>query len=252
MSNLVALYPELGRYVQRTYLPLLGLQLLALVFSLLPNSLSSGPLQGIATALVPLVTDPIITATSLAFAHGILTGQTTMGAAFVAGVRTWPLLVMTSALTVLCAMVPTGWLFALAYGRFAQAVNGGEDFLMVALPFAAMLALAVPGIYIGVRLFATVPILFVEHHTPFSAIRRSWNLLKGQWWPTALAFVPLGAISLILGAVLSPILASSPLAELLLPSRPAWSGGIVALRLVGPLGWTLYMLCCLRLLKQDD
>ncbi|MBC8122155.1 MAG: glycerophosphoryl diester phosphodiesterase membrane domain-containing protein, partial [Gemmatimonadaceae bacterium] len=198
----------------------------------------------------PLVTDPIITATSLAFAYGVLTGQTTMGTAFVTGVRTWPLLVMTSALTVLGAMVPTGWLFALAYGHFAQAFNGGEGFLMIALPFAAMLALAVPGIYIGVRLFAAVPILFVERHTPFSAIRRSWILLKGQWWSTALAFVPLGAMLLILGALLSLVLVGSPFADLLLPSRPAWSGGILALRIAGPLGWTLYMLCCLRLLKQ--
>jgi hypothetical protein len=166
-------------------------------------------------------------------------------------VRRWPLLVATSFLTVLSAMAPTGWLFALAYGRFATAYTGGAAFLEFALPFAAMILCALPGIYIGVRLFVTVPLVFVEAHTPVSAQVRSWKLMAGHFWSAALAYQPLGLAVLVLGAPLALVLAGTPFAALAVPGNPGLAGFVVALRLVGPLGWTLYMIYCLQLLETE-
>lgn len=223
---------------------------MALVANLGVNSLADGPGRGAAAALVPLVLDPILTGTSLAFACQVLTAAVPdFGAALTRGVRTWPVLIATSILTVLAAIAPTGWLFYFAYRRFEQAFQGHEGLVAVALPFALMIVLAVPGIYLGVRLFVTVPLHFGESHGPLSPLPRSWQLTRGRWWSAAVAFLPLGLLVLALGLPLSLLVGPTGLAPLLLPGNPGLAGGVLALRLVGPLGWTLYMIYCLELIK---
>ncbi len=247
-----SLYRALWQVAPRVYLPLLVLQAVALATNLFANTLQ-GPARGATSALIPLVLDPVLTGTSLAFAYQVLRGQgDDFSAAFTTGFRTWPNLVFTSVLTVFGALAPTGWLFYFVYRRFEQAVKSNEGLLATALPFAGMLALAIPGIYIGFRLFITVPLLFAEQQTPLSSLRRSWQLLQGNWWSAATAYLPLAAVVLLIGLPLAFLLSGSPLSELLLQSNPQFAGFIVALRLAGPLGWTLYMIYCLRLLESES
>lgn len=253
MLTWVQLYGDLKRLAPRVYLPLLGLQLLALTVSLVPGQLS-GPARGVAAALVPLVFDPLITGTSLAFARDRVLERTTgftdaIGVAF----RIWPKLIATSLITVLFAMAPTGWLFYLAYKQFERAAHTGGDLLALGLPFAGMIACALPGIYIGVRLFVTVPLLFIEEHSPLSAQKRSWQLTEGLWSSAALSYVPLGLLTLALAGGLGVVLAGTALGSLLAPDHAPTlvAGGILALRLVGPLGWSLYVLYCLRLIRVE-
>ncbi|MBW4698584.1 MAG: hypothetical protein KME03_11955 [Aphanocapsa lilacina HA4352-LM1] len=249
--SLFSLYRELVRVAPRVYLPLLVLQLVALIVNLTAANLE-GPVRGATQALVPLVLDPILTGTSLAYAHQALTGtgDRDFGAALSQGLRTWPRLIATSILTVGAAIIPTAWLFYFAYRRFEAALLGGENFWAVAVPFAAMIVLAAPGIYLGVRLFVTVPLHFAEEHGAFSPLPRSWQLTQGHWWAAALAFVPLGLLVALLAVPLSFALAGTPWAERLLPGNAAIAGIIPALRLVGPLGWTLYMRFCLKLIAS--
>jgi len=229
---LLTRYRRLAQGIGPLYLPLLALQLVALGGSILPG-LVAGPLQGVVSALVPLGIDPLVTGMSLALVHQARRGQSLAGReAWGQAVRIWPRLVATSALTVLAAVAPTGWLFYLAYHAFEQAFLGGGNFI---LPFVGMILAALPGIYLGVRLFYTVPLLFTEPQPPLSALKRSWQLTRGRWWQTATAFLPLGGLVLLVGLLLGWLLSGLSIPGL---AYPQW---VLALRLVGPLGWTFYL-----------
>ncbi|WP_218082036.1 hypothetical protein [Anthocerotibacter panamensis] len=247
--SLAALYTVLGRFARQTYVPLLVLQGLALLAVLAANSTPDGPPRGIAQALVPLGSDPLITGTSLAFVYPVLVGRpVSLGSALVQALAAWPRLVATSLLTVLAALMPSGWLFYFAYRRFEQAVSGAEGWGMVALPFGGMILCALPGLYIGFRLFVTVPLIFIEPLTPVAALRRSWQLMGGRLGTAFLAYVPLGVLVLVLGFLLNLLLSGTELAQILAPGNPPLAGVVLALRLVGPLGWTLYVVYSLNLL----
>lgn len=231
---MIARYTELRLKIGPLYGPLLVLQGLALMATGLPSLFPSGPVRGGISALIPLVVDPLITGMSLALAVQGLAGlKLGYAQAWQQALRTWGRLLATSLLTVGCAIAPTGGFFYLCYGLFEQAVLAQRDFITIALPFGGMILLALPGIYVGVRLLVTVPILFLEPLNPVAALRRSWALTKGRWWEAALAFMPLGGLIILLGL-------------------PLYAGvGMVgftwAMRLVGPLGWTFYMLYCQHL-----
>ena len=64
-------------------------------------------------------------------------------------------------------------------GLFGVAVIGG---VLVAL---ATLALIVPGIWLFVMFSVAVPALLLERIGPVHALRRSFRLVRGRWWPTA-------------------------------------------------------------------
>ena len=44
------------------------------------------------------------------------------------------------------------------------------------------IALIIPGIYISVRLCVVAPAVVVEGHRGMDAMRRSWDLVKDNWW----------------------------------------------------------------------
>jgi len=223
------LYTDLWRVAPRIYFPLLLLQGFALLWTLVP----AFPGQAV---LVSLVTDPLATGTSLAFAAAAY-GERRLrwSEALNLGISAWLKLVVTSFLTIAAALGPTGWLFYLVYGWFARAFQGGGGW---EVPFGLMILLALPGIYIGLRLFITVPVLFVESPSPLVALKRSWRLQAGYEGAAALAYLPLGFLVLILGLALN----------LALPKL----GFILALRLVGPLGWTLYVVYCVQVLRATE
>jgi len=236
---MIARYAQLWLKIGPLYAPLLALQGLALVATGLPSLFPSGPLQGGISALVPLVVDPLITGMSLALAVRGLAGlRLDYAQAWQQALGTWGRLLATSLLTVLCAIAPTGGFFYLCYGVFERAVLAQAAFISIALPFGGMILLALPGIYVGVRLLVTVPILFLEPLNPVAALRRSWALTEGRWWQAALAFMPLGGLIVLLGL---------PLYALVGTVGFTW-----AVRLVGPLGWTFYMLYCQELVASRE
>ncbi len=72
--------------------------------------------------------------------------------------------------------------------RFAAARLGPLIWLYTVygvLLFLAFLALVVPGVYLFVAWALAVPVLLLEDVRGRKALRRSRELVKGRWWPTA-------------------------------------------------------------------
>ncbi len=67
--------------------------------------------------------------------------------------------------------------------------------------FAGLIALVVPGIFLGVAWAVAFPVLFVEDARGTEALGRSLRLVRGRWWPTfgvlAVGFVLAGVVGLI-------------------------------------------------------
>jgi len=69
-------------------------------------------------------------------------------------------------------------------------VRGGDVFLPVlgALLLTwlfitlGVIALVIPGIYVAIRLWVVAPAVVVENRRGMDAIRRSWDLVKDNWW----------------------------------------------------------------------
>lgn len=103
--------------------------------------------------------------------------------------------------------------------------------LAVALGFVA---LVIPGIYLGVALIATIPVLVVEGVKGTKALKRSHQLVQGRWWIT-LGVVALGVflipfvIQFAIGFVLG-ILAGTdnPTTYLVLSEAAATIGSVIA------------------------
>ena len=64
-------------------------------------------------------------------------------------------------------------------GLFGVAVVGGFLVLL------GMIALILPGIWLFVMYSVAVPALLLERIGPVAALRRSFGLVRGRWWPTA-------------------------------------------------------------------
>ena len=89
-------------------------------------------------------------------------------------------------------------------GLFGVAIVGG---LLVAL---GTLALVVPGIWLFVAYSVAVPALLLERIGPIRALRRSFRLVRGRWWPTAgvllIGYLLIG----ILGALVTGVIMLVP------------------------------------------
>lgn len=79
----------------------------------------------------------------------------------------------------------------------------------------AFIAFVIPGIYLAVAWAVAVPVLLFEDLRGFSALRRSRELLRGRWWPTAGLLL---LVALVTGVVQAVINA-------LLPALAAGAGG---------------------------
>jgi Membrane domain of glycerophosphoryl diester phosphodiesterase len=90
-------------------------------------------------------------------------------------------------------------------------VKGGDAFLPVlgALLLAwfftvlGFITLIIPGIYVMVRLWVVAPAVVVEGHRGMGAIRRSWDLVYGNWWRIFGTIIVVGIIGAIAGGILS-------------------------------------------------
>ena len=90
-------------------------------------------------------------------------------------------------------------------------VRGGDVFLPVLGALLLMwfftvlgfIALIIPGIYIVVRLCVVAPAVVVEGHRGMDAIRRSWDLVKDNWWRILGILIVVGIIGGVFGGILS-------------------------------------------------
>jgi hypothetical protein len=80
----------------------------------------------------------------------------------------------------------------------------------------ALVALIIPSIWLGVAWSLAVPALLFERTSAFGALRRSYRLVKGNWWKTAL--------TLLVGVFLVSFLAGIIQALLLLVAAVAADG----------------------------
>lgn len=73
--------------------------------------------------------------------------------------------------------------------------------------FAALLVqmvlVAVPALYVGIRLSLSVPVVVREGLGPVAALRRSWELVKGSWWWVFGIIVVVGIASSMVSSLFS-------------------------------------------------
>lgn len=69
----------------------------------------------------------------------------------------------------------------------------------------AFLALIVPGIWLAVAWSLSFPALLSERIGPFAALKRSFRLVKGRWWPTFGALLVMYLIIIVISGILGAI-----------------------------------------------
>lgn len=73
----------------------------------------------------------------------------------------------------------------------------------------ALLALIAPGVWLFISWSVAVPALMTEDVKGFSALRRSFRLVRGRWWPTflivLLGFLLAGVVSAIVGGLVGAL-----------------------------------------------
>jgi len=74
----------------------------------------------------------------------------------------------------------------------------------------AFLALIVPGIWLAVAYSVAVPALLLERVGPVAALRRSFRLVRGRWWPTAGALIVGYLLIGIIGALVQGVITVVP------------------------------------------
>jgi hypothetical protein len=89
-------------------------------------------------------------------------------------------------------------------GLFGVAIVGG---ILVAL---ATVALIVPGVWLFVSYSVAVPALLLERVGPINALRRSFRLVRGRWWPTAGTLLVGYLLIGILGALVTAVIMVVP------------------------------------------
>ena len=86
--------------------------------------------------------------------------------------------------------------------------------LYVMAVFAGLIALIIPGIYVGVRLYFSPQAVVAEGNGAFDALRRSWALVEGSWWRVLGIALLMSILAGLLAAVLgAPVAAAAAAAD---------------------------------------
>lgn len=140
--------------------------------------------------------------------------------------RFWPFLAGTLIILVLsfvASQVATGACFKAVSGayldeqpdwreclRFARSRVGALlwlSFLLVIMLMPAFLACLVPGVYLYVAWSVAAPVLLLEDHRGWDALKRSRQLVKGRFWPTVAVLLLIAILSGIVSAIFLGVLA---------------------------------------------
>jgi hypothetical protein len=112
--------------------------------------------------------------------------------------------ILSAVATELAGAAPSfGQSFRFGFARFGSLLLVST--LLCLAIVAGFIPLVLPGIYIGVRLAASIPALVVEGRRGSQALSRSWSLVSGQWWHTfgtiVLAWLLLGIVSTVIRGI---------------------------------------------------
>jgi hypothetical protein len=77
----------------------------------------------------------------------------------------------------------------------------------------AFVLLIIPGIWLYAAWCVSVPALVIEGAGPFGSIRRSYRLVKGSWWHTALVLLVAEILSLVVSGLIEGLLTGAALAS---------------------------------------
>ncbi len=102
------------------------------------------------------------------------------------------------------------WGAALSFGLSRAPGVLAASLIVLVVVLLGLLALLVPGIWLAVALALTTPALVLERLGPVEGMRRSFALVRGEWWRTA-AVVGLGIV-LAVGLVLVVVVPATALA----------------------------------------
>jgi len=82
-------------------------------------------------------------------------------------------------------------------------VLSGTVLLSALVTGLATLALIIPGIYVGVRLLVAPQAVVADELGPVEALRRSWDLVRDNWWRVLGIWIMLGLLGAMAGLVLA-------------------------------------------------
>jgi hypothetical protein len=140
--------------------------------------------------------------------------------------------------------------FGYGFARF------GSLLLVSTLVCLAMLAgfivLVIPGIFIGVQLAVSLPVLVVEGRRGSQALSRSWSLVSGQWWHSfgtiVLAWLLLGIGSTVIRGIVHTVTAGLDAAGWVVHALPV----AVATMLLLPYGAAVLVLLYIDLRARKE
>ena len=98
------------------------------------------------------------------------------------------------------------WQESLRFGLRRLLPLIGASILVGLAIFAGFILLVIPAFIVWVRLAVVTPALIVEDLGPGAAFGRSWNLVKGRFWPTAGARVITALLVSIVAGILQGLL----------------------------------------------
>jgi hypothetical protein len=129
------------------------------------------------TLVITLIAESVLTGMLTgALGRGLIGDKITIGEAWrIARVGS---VIAISLLILLIIVVPWFVLGLLVFGLAAAKLTAGA----VLLGVVGGIGLIVATIWVGVRLIVAVPAVVLEQTSPVQALRRSWQLVQGNWW----------------------------------------------------------------------
>jgi hypothetical protein len=151
-------------------------------------------------ALQPIVTAALVYLAAQAY----LDRDTAIDDGLAQGVRRWPMLVGVYLLFLL-AMIPFMCiLFAvvLAVMFGASLASNGDSFSAILLGIGIGLLIALPLVYLSIRLLFTTQAITVERAGPINAIKRSWLLSGGSFWRIFGYYIIISLLTSVISGIL--------------------------------------------------
>jgi membrane-anchored glycerophosphoryl diester phosphodiesterase (GDPDase) len=86
-----------------------------------------------------------------------------------------------AAIAAVSSKVDLGAAFSKSASRYLALL--GTSILTGIIVILGFIALIIPGIYLAIRLAVATPSVIIEGKAPVDAVKRSWAITKGNWWP---------------------------------------------------------------------
>lgn len=77
----------------------------------------------------------------------------------------------------------------------------GTYILLGVIVGLGFIAFVIPGVYLAVRLFLAPATVIAEKKRPFDALKRSWEMTRGNWWSIFAVALVLSIIAFFIGLI---------------------------------------------------